>query len=332
MNNKVVVYGSGAWGTALANLLNNNGCNVTLISHFKHEADDMNKTRKNPMLPMLTIDEKINISCEVSECKGAAAVVLATPSFAIGETAEKIAPFIDQNTIVINVAKGFDKELRLSQVIKKGLCGKGQIVVLSGPSHAEEVAIGIPTAVVCASENESAARFAQNLFMNDYFRVYTHSDVIGVELGGALKNVIALAAGMVSGLGLGDNTLAALSTRGIEEIARLCNAMGGNSRTLSGLSGIGDLIVTCTSLHSRNRRCGVAIGSGMPIDEAIKSAGGVVEGYYAAKVGYKIAKTYNVDMPILNSVYAVLYENKKIFDTIPELMSRQKKDELGLLW
>ena len=239
-----------------------------------------------------------------------------------------MAPFVPQKAIIVNVSKGIEDEtlMRLSQVLEEVL-PNNDVVVLSGPSHAEEVARHVPTTVVVSSNNMESAAKIQDLFMNKYFRVYTNEDLVGIELGGALKNVIALAAGMVEGIGYGDNTMAALITRGITEISRLGIAMGGKPSTFAGLTGIGDLIVTCTSGHSRNRRAGELLGQGFTIEEAMEKVNMVVEGVPTTKGGYALMKKYNVDMPILSAIYAALFDRVPVGETIDALMMRDKKDE-----
>ena len=253
--------------------------------------------------------------------------ILAVPSKAIRQTAAKMKHYLKDETIIVNVSKGIEEGslLRLSEVITEET-GKYP-VVLSGPSHAEEVARHIPTTVVVSSKEMADARVIQDLFMNEYFRVYTNEDIVGIELGGALKNVIALAAGIVEGMGYGDNTKAALITRGIAEMTRLGIEMGGQAATFAGLTGIGDLVVTCTSGHSRNRRAGELVGQGFTIDEAMKQVNMVVEGVPTTKAGYALMKKYHVEMPILTAIYESLFEGKPVQETIQGLMMRNKKDE-----
>lgn len=261
-------------------------------------------------------------------------IILAVPSFALKEVLEKYGGFIGNGKTIVNVSKGIDEDslLRLSQIIKKELNKNENIVVLSGPSHAEEVARGMPTTLVAASESLRAAEYVQETLTNPDFRIYTNSDVIGVEIGGALKNIIALATGVCDGLKLGDNTKAALMTRGLTEMARLGVAMGANKDTFAGLSGLGDLIVTCTSMHSRNRRCGILIGEGVPAEEAVKKIGMTVEGYHATKTAYKLAKKFNVEMPITHQCYKILFENRKPMDSIKMLMQRPSNHEGESSW
>ena len=262
-------------------------------------------------------------------------VVLATPSFAVRSTARQLAPLVKDGTILVSVGKGIEKDtaLRLSQVIAEEVGERCPIVVLCGPTHAEEVGRKIPSAIVAASESRVAAHMVQELFMNPRFRVYASPDVIGVEIGAALKNVIALCTGVIDGMGYGDNTRAMLMTRGLTEIARLGTALGGKQSTFAGLTGVGDLIVTCTSMNSRNHRAGILVGKGMRIEDAIKEMGGaVVEGYYAAASGMDLARKAGVEMPITQAAYQVLYEGREIEPVFYELMTRQKKDEIEDTW
>lgn len=265
--------------------------------------------------------------------KGCGAVVLATPSFAVRSTARQVKELLEENAVVISVSKGIEKDtsLTLTDAIAEELPNHA-VAALSGPSHAEEVGRRVPTAVVAAAKDQSVARLVQDLFMNERFRVYTTDDMVGVELGAALKNVIALCAGVSDGLGLGDNTKAMLMTRGLSEIARLGEALGGRKETFAGLAGIGDLIVTCTSMHSRNRRCGILIGQGVPPQEAVKEIGMVVEGYYAAATAKTLADKAGVEMPIASAAYAVLYENKDPKTVVTELMTRERKSEDEESW
>jgi glycerol-3-phosphate dehydrogenase (NAD(P)+) len=331
---KVSVVGSGGWGTALSLLLLENGNEVTLWSHSEKESETIKDARENPFLKGVTIPENLKLTANLDCACDVDAVVLATPSFAVRETAKKLAPLLSQKTVVVSVAKGIEKEtsLRMSQVIEEELHGKNSVVALSGPSHAEEVGLKIPTAVVSACANLAVAEWVQDLFMNERFRVYTSSDIIGVELGAALKNVIALCAGCCDGMGFGDNTKAMLMTRGLTEIARVGAKMGGRKETFAGLAGMGDLIVTCTSDHSRNRRAGLLIGAGMDPQEAMKQVGAVVEGYYAAASGYAMARKCGVEMPITEATYNVLYNGAPLRETFTALMTRSKKHEIEESW
>lgn len=282
------------------------------------------------LLPGVKIPETIALTTDISCADDAELVILAVPSFAIAETAEKVAKVVQSGVPIVNVGKGLDAAhdyCRFSETIAK-VFGEGHTVVaLTGPTHAEEVARGIPTAIVAASESRAAAELCQDVFMNDVFRVYTSSDVIGAELGGAFKNIIALAAGVSDGMGLGDNSKAGLMTRGLTEIARLGVALGAHQETFAGLSGMGDLIVTCTSMHSRNRRAGILIGQGKSASEAMEEVGAVVEGYYATDAGYHLAKKMGISMPITEQLYHVLYENGDVRKAIQALMCRSKKNE-----
>ncbi len=331
---KVSVVGSGGWGTALSLLLLENGNNVTLWSHSKEESETIGKNKENPFLKGVPIPDGLKLTADLNCVCEADVVVLATPSFAVRETATKLAPLLSPKTVVVSVAKGIEKEtsLRMSQVIEEELHGRNTVAALSGPSHAEEVGRGIPTAVVSACCDLGAAELIQDLFMNERFRVYTSSDIIGVELGAALKNVIALCAGCCDGMGLGDNTKAMLMTRGLTEIARVGAKMGGRKETFAGLAGMGDLIVTCTSGHSRNRRAGLLIGAGMEPQEAMRQVGAVVEGYYAAASGYTMAQKCGVEMPITEAIYSVLYKGAPLKEVFTGLMTRAKKHEIEESW
>ena len=328
MSSKISVIGSGGWGTAIAVLLKKNGHDVTLWSWCEEESRAIRENGENKeFLPGVKLPDGIIYTSDIKKAaESAELIVLASPSHAIGSTAEKLAPYIN-GTPIVNVAKGFEKQglLRLSEVIK--LKCNTSVAVLSGPSHAEEVGKGLPTTVVAASEDEALAKRVQDIFMSDTFRVYTSTDVVGVEIGGALKNIIALCAGVIDGLGFGDNTKAALMTRGLAEITRLGIAMGAKPLTFAGLSGIGDLIVTCTSMHSRNRRAGILIGKGVPVDEALKEVHTVVEGVYATECAYMLAQKHGVEMPITEAAYETLFNKKSAAETVKLLMQRDKRDE-----
>lgn len=331
----VTILGSGAWGTALALLLLENGNDVTLWSYFQEESDRLRAEHENPMLPGVPLPEELRLTADISCVRDSDVVVLATPSFAVRSTARQLAPLVKDGTILVSVGKGIEKDtaLRLSQVIAQEVGERCPIVVLCGPTHAEEVGRKIPSAIVAASESRVAAHMVQELFMNPRFRVYASPDVIGVEIGAALKNVIALCTGVIDGMGYGDNTRAMLMTRGLTEIARLGTALGGKQSTFAGLTGVGDLIVTCTSMNSRNHRAGILVGKGMRIEDAIKEMGGaVVEGYYAAASGMDLARKAGVEMPITQAAYQVLYEGREIEPVFYELMTRQKKDEIEDTW
>ena len=327
---KAVVLGSGGWGTALSQILCDNGHETYLWSHNPAKATEMVRTRENPLLKGVHLSEALRITGDLDCLKGADLVVSAPPSFAVRETAKKMAPYLTEKSVVVSVSKGIERDtnLRLSQVIGEETGNLCPVVALSGPSHAEEVGIRMPTGCVAACRDADAARFAQDAFMNDYFRVYTSGDIVGVELAGALKNVIALSCGVCDGLGYQDNTKALLMTRAMAEITRLGEKLGGSRQTFGGLAGMGDLIVTCTSMHSRNRRAGILIGQGKTPQEAMKEVGAVVEGYFAALSIHQLSQRAGVEMPISRCAYEVLYEGKQVKNVVTELITRAKKDEL----
>lgn len=324
---KVAVVGSGAWGTALAIRLQKNGHDVTLWTFEKDLVEQMEKTRQNPRLPNAVLPQELQIRTDYACVSGCKLVVIACPSFPIRSVCRGVAPYLDEDAVLVSVAKGIESGtlLRMSQVVEQET-GK-PVVVLTGPSHAEEVAQDLPTGCLAASERRDLAELVQDAFMSDALRVYTSPDAVGAELGAALKNVIALCAGVTDGLGYGDNTKAMLMTRGLTEIARLGVALGANKDTVAGLSGVGDLIVTCTSMHSRNRRAGILIGQGKTPEEAMKQVGAVVEGYYATKSAWELAGKLNVDMPIIQAAHAVLYEGKEAAQVVAALLQRSKKPE-----
>lgn len=327
---KISVFGSGGWGTAVAKLLYENGHAVTLWSKFEKEVETLNASRENPLLKGVVIPDGIKITTSADDAvAGISIAVIATPSFAVAETAQLIKEKLPSDCIVVCVSKGIEKDTsyRFSQILREVLGDRVKLASLSGPTHAEEVGRQVPTACVVASEDIAVAETVQDIFMNDYLRVYTSTDVIGVELGAALKNVIALCAGISDGLGFGDNTIAMLMTRGLAEMAELCVALGGKKSTLAGLAGLGDLIVTCTSSHSRNRRAGVLIGKGIEVQEAMRQVGAVVEGYYAAKAAHELSQKVDIDMPICEEAYKVLYEGKSAIAAMKDLMSRSKRRE-----
>lgn len=326
---KITVLGSGGWGTALALVLLENGHEVNLWSFTKEEHDSIAAKRENPMLKGVPLPEALHLTYDMNAAKDSAIVVLATPSFAIRSTAQKLKAIVAPGTILVSVAKGIEDgtSKRLSEAIAEEVNGACPVVVLCGPTHAEEVGRGIPSAIVAASKDAHAAEVVQDLFMNQRFRVYTSSDVVGAEIGAALKNVIALCAGISDGMGFGDNTRAMLMTRGLTEIARLGVALGGRQATFAGLTGVGDLIVTCTSMHSRNHRAGILIGQGVKPQEAVKQIGAVVEGFYAAKTARALAQKHGVEMPITEAAYAVLYESMPPAEALTQLMSRDRKGE-----
>lgn len=327
---KAVVLGSGAWGTALSMVLTDNGHETWLWGHNAEKAAQVEKSRVNPQLVGVTLPEGLHVTGDLAVLEGADMVVCAAPSFAVRETGAKAAPYLRRDSILVTVSKGIERDtnLRMSQILQETTNNIRKVVALSGPSHAEEVSRRMPTGCVAACPDRAAARFVQDAFMNDYFRIYTSYDIIGVELSAALKNVIALSCGVCDGLGLGDNTKALLMTRAMAEITRLGEEMGGTRRTFGGLAGMGDLIVTCTSMHSRNRRAGILIGQGKSAQEAMEEVGAVVEGYYAAESVHQLAQREGVEMPICTCVYEVLYHGMQAKDMVPRLMTRAKKDEL----
>ena len=331
---KISVIGSGGWGTAITLLLCRNGHSVCLWSYKEEESKRLEKDRENKEFLSgvkfgdadITFTSDMKTAVQFGEI-----IVSAVPSMAVRQTANNIGKYANGKTIV-NISKGFDEETlqRISEVFEEDAKGS-EIAVLSGPSHAEEVARGIPTTNVVACKNMDIALYLQKIFMNETFRVYTNPDIIGVEIGGALKNIIALCAGITDGLGFGDNTKAALMTRGLHEITRLGKALGANSATFAGLSGVGDLIVTCTSMHSRNRRAGILIGQGKTLDEALGEVHMTVEGVNATLAAYRLSKKYNVDMPIVEAAYQVLFEGKNPKEAVKELMTRNFKSESDIL-
>ena len=332
---KVGVIGAGSWGIALSFLLHNNGHEVTVWSALPEEIRELREKREHHTLPGLILPEDMVFTEDLETAmKDQDLLVTAVPSVYVRGTAEKMRPFLRKGQIVVNVAKGIEEKTlnTLSQVLEEELPG-ADVAVLSGPSHAEEVSRGLPTTCVAGAHSRKTAEYVQSLFMSEVFRVYTSPDVLGIELGGALKNVIALAAGIADGLGYGDNTKAALITRGIAEIARLGTAMGGKFETFCGLSGIGDLIVTCASMHSRNRRAGILIGKGYTMEEAMKEVQMVVEGVYSAKAALALARKYYMAMPIIEQVNQVLFEGKPASEAVKELMLRDPREEdSGLTW
>ena len=327
---KVGVLGAGSWGTALAILLHDNGHDVTVWSIDPKEVEMLSEKREHvSKLPGVHISEEIMITNEMEEAiKGKDFLVLAVPSIFTRSTAAKMKPYVVDGQMIVDVAKGIEEDtlMTLSQQISQEI-PQADVAVLSGPTHAEEVGRGIPTTVVVGAKNKETAEMLQDVFMNKVFRVYTSSDIVGIELGGALKNVIALAAGTVDGLGYGDNTKAALMTRGIAELTRLGEALGGKPETFSGLTGVGDLIVTCTSVHSRNRKAGYLMGKGMTADEAMKEVKMVVEGVYSAKAALGLARKCNVAVPIVEAVNRVLFENADPKEEVSNLLLRERKQE-----
>lgn len=332
---KIAVIGSGGWGTALAVMLAKDGNDVTLWSFEDAEYERLRRDRENrEFLVGVLFPEGLSCTNDISVAKNADIVVMAVPSFAVRATAKKLSAFINDGQIVVNVAKGIEKDtsLRLSEIIEEELGERARIVVLSGPSHAEEVGRGVPTAIIATSRHKAAAEKVQDVFMNERFRVYVTDDVIGVELGAALKNVMALAAGVCDGLGLGDNAKAALMTRGLAEMIRLGVALGGKEETFSGLAGLGDLIVTCMSMHSRNRRAGILIGQGTSPEKAVEKIGAVVEGYYATQSAFELAKKAGVEMPITEEMHKILFDGEDAHESLMRLMMREKKSESDTAW
>lgn len=331
MSKKISMIGAGSWGTALSILLAKSGYNVSMWSCFKEEVEMVNSIREHlHKLPGVLIPEGVSCTESIEDSvNGAEAVIMVVPSQAIRKSAALVSRYIKDNTVVVSCSKGLEEEtgLRLSEVIKQEI-PQCRTVVLSGPSHAEEVARDIPTAAVAASTDIEAAEYIQSLFMTPKFRVYTNSDIIGVELGAALKNVIALCAGISDGLGFGDNTKAALMTRGMAEISRLGISIGAKSQTFAGLAGIGDLIVTCTSMHSRNRRAGILIGQGKSPEEAMNEVKMVVEGVTTTRAAYNLAKKEGVSMPITFEAYEVLFNGKDAKQAVVDLMTRNKRSEV----
>ena len=324
---KVAVVGSGAWGTALAIRLCKNGHDVTMWTFSKNQIPEMEATRRNRRLPDAVLPPELRISGEYECVRGCKMVVLASPSFPARAVSRGVAPYIDDDAVVVSVTKGLEDGtyLRMSEVVAQET-GR-EVVALIGPSHAEEVSEDVPTGLLAANQNQALAEFVQDAFMADTLRVYTSPDPVGAELGAALKNVIALCAGITDGLGCGDNTKAMLMTRGLTETARLGVSLGAHKDTFAGLAGVGDLIVTCTSMHSRNRRAGILIGQGKDAQTAMKEVGAVVEGYYAAKSAYELGKAQGIDMPITEAAYKVLYENSDVRETFVGLMNRARKAE-----
>ena len=324
------IIGAGSWGTALALLLYNNGNRVTVWSIMPEEIKMLKEFHEQKdKLPGVILPDDMEFTTDLeASIVGKDVLVLAVPSPYTRSTSAKMAEFIKEGQKIVNVAKGIEENslMTLSEIIEQEI-PRADVSVLSGPSHAEEVGRGLPTTIVVGSKKQDTAEYLQNLFMSPVFRVYTSSDVLRIELGAALKNVVALAAGIADGLGYGDNTKAALITRGIAEIARLGISMGGRIETFYGLTGIGDLIVTCASMHSRNRRAGILIGKGATMDEAMKEVKMVVEGVYSAKAGYALSQKYHVSMPIIEQVNKVLFEGKSASEAVGELMLRDKKVE-----
>ena len=322
----ISIIGSGTWGMALSLLLYKKGHAVKVWSAIADEVEMLKKEREHKNLPGVPIPADMEITGDLEACvKGAELMVLSVPSVFTRQTARRMKPFVAEGQIIVNVAKGIEEEtlMTLSEQIEEEI-PQANVAVLSGPSHAEEVGRGIPTTCVVGARDRKTAEYIQNIFMCSVFRVYTSPDIMGIELGGSLKNVIALAAGVADGLGYGDNTKAALITRGMAEITRLALKMGARMETMYGLSGVGDLIVTCASMHSRNRRAGILMGQGKTMEEAMKEVRMVVEGVYSAKAAAALADKYGVEMPITKEINKVLFEGMKASEAVENLMLRDK--------
>ena len=331
----VGVIGAGSWGTALAWLLSNNGHEVSVWSVVESEIEMLNKEREHKdKLPGVKLQDSMTFTTDLEDCcNDKDLLVLAVPSIYTRSTAQKMKPFVKEGQIITSVAKGIEENtlMRLSEIIKEEIPGS-IVTVLCGPSHAEEVGRGLPTICAAGAEKKEDAEFIQNIFSSNVFRVYTTPDMLGMEIGAALKNVVALAAGMADGMGFGDNTKAALITRGMAEISRLGIAMGGRPETFSGITGIGDLIVTCASRHSRNRMAGFLMGQGKSADEAMTEVKMVVEGVYSAKAAKALSEKYNIDMPIVNEINSILFEGKSPRASLEDLMLRERKSETADMW
>ncbi|WP_318708727.1 NAD(P)H-dependent glycerol-3-phosphate dehydrogenase [Candidatus Acetatifactor stercoripullorum] len=328
---KISIIGGGSWGIALSVLLHNNGHQVTVWSAVESEIAMLQKEHEHKMLPGVKLPEDMRLTTDDKEAvEGKDLLVMAVASSYTRATAHRLSALVENRQKIVNVAKGIEEHtlMTLSEIIEEEI-PQADVAVMSGPSHAEEVGRGIPTTIVVGAKSKKTAEYIQNLFMNQVFRVYISPDMLGMELGGALKNVVALAAGIADGLGYGDNTKAALITRGITEIARLGTAMGGKFETFCGLTGIGDLIVTCASMHSRNRRAGILIGQGHTMEEAMAEVKMVVEGVYSAKAAMELAAKYQVQLPIIEQVNAVLFEGKKADQAVKDLMLRDRKLEVS---
>lgn len=330
------VIGAGSWGTALSRVLAKNGHQVTVWSIMEDEIVMLREKREHETkLPGVKLPDTITFTTDLQEAiAGKDMLVLAVPSPYTRSTSKSMAPYVAEGQLIVNVAKGIEDEtyMTLTDIIRQEI-PQASVAVLSGPSHAEEVGKDMPTTLVAGAAKRETAEYIQNAFMCDFIRVYTSPDVLGIELGGALKNVVALAAGMADGLGCGDNTKAALITRGIAEIARLGVAMGGKLETFTGLTGIGDLIVTCSSRHSRNRKAGQLIGQGYTYEQAMKEVKMIVEGVYSAKAAAGLAKKYDISMPIVQEVNDILFNGKPASDAVKDLMFRDKRSEAtSLTW
>ncbi len=328
---EISIIGGGSWGIALAVLLRKNGHKITVWSALEAEIQMLEEEHEHRMLPGVKLPEDTVFTMDEREAaQGKDLLVMAVASSYTRKTAGRFAPYVADAQKIVNVAKGIETGtlMTLSEIIAQEI-PQADVAVMSGPSHAEEVGRGLPTTIVVGAESRDTAEYIQNLFMNEVFRVYVSPDILGMELGGALKNVVALAAGIADGLGYGDNTKAALITRGITEIARLGTAMGGKFETFCGLTGIGDLIVTCASMHSRNRRAGILIGQGKTYEEAMSQVQMVVEGVHSAKAAMELARKYQVQLPIIEQVNEVLFAGKSADQAVKELMLRDKKLEVS---
>ena len=328
----VGVIGAGSWGIALTVLLDKNGSKVTVWSKFEEEVKMLSEKREyEDKLPGVKIPETVDFTTDLEAAvKNNEVLVMAVPSTFVRETAHLMKEFVRPGQIIVNVAKGIEENtlMTLSDIIEEEI-PQAKVAVMCGPTHAEEVGRGIPTTIVVGAREQSTAKLVQDLFMNESFRVYISPDVLGMEIGSSLKNFVALAAGIADGLGYGDNTKAALITRGIAEISRLGIKMGGKAETFAGLTGIGDLIVTCASMHSRNRRAGILIGQGKTMQEAMDEVKMVVEGVYSAKAAMQLARKYDVELPIIEQVNEILFNNKPAAEAVRDLMIRDKKIEIG---
>lgn len=328
----VGVIGAGSWGIALTVLLNKNGSKVTVWSKFEDEVKMLSEKREYAdKLPGVKIPETVDFTTDLeATVKNNEVLIMAVPSTFVRGTAHLMKDYVKDGQIIVNVAKGIEENtlMTLSDIIEEEI-PQAKVAVMCGPTHAEEVGRGIPTTIVVGSREQSTAKLIQDLFMNETFRVYTSPDVLGMEIGSSLKNVVALAAGIADGLGYGDNTKAALITRGIAEISRLGIKMGGKAETFAGLTGIGDLIVTCASMHSRNRRAGILIGQGKTMKEAMDEVKMVVEGVYSAKAAMQLARKYEVELPIIEQVNEILFNDKPAAEAVRDLMIRDKKIEIG---
>ena len=327
---RIFVAGSGSWGLAIAKLAAEKGHSVTISTRSEEKAAELAAKRENPrLLPGVRLPESVCVTADFKQAREAGLVIIAVPSHAVHEICLALRGNLQKNAVLVLLSKGFDRErgdCLLSETVEAILPGHS-VAALTGPSHAEEVGRKMPTAVVAACQDEAVARMVQEALTTEYFRIYTSTDIISAELGGAMKNIMAIAVGISDGYGFGDNTKAMLMTRGIAEMSRLGVFLGGEAETFAGLSGIGDLIVTCISQHSRNRRCGLLIGRGMPVQQALKEVGAVVEGYYATGAIHRITQGKDIEMPICNAMYRVLYEDMPITQMGALLLDRPHRSE-----